>query len=121
MKWVRYSRYTGEDFGIDADDLLRKRCPISSCKAGSTAQYMQFNEWNQQTLEDLKNAIQKALEQGNLFDDDSLQEMMQRLQDMTAEQKNQLLDRLVRKMVDEGHITVEEPGDPAAPGDRQRA
>ena len=23
MKWIKYSRYTGEDFGIDSEDLLR--------------------------------------------------------------------------------------------------
>ena len=23
MKWIKYSRYTGEDFGVDADDLLK--------------------------------------------------------------------------------------------------
>ena len=23
MKWIKYSRYTGDDFGIGAEDLLR--------------------------------------------------------------------------------------------------
>ena len=23
MKWIKYSRYTGEDFGIDSEDLLK--------------------------------------------------------------------------------------------------
>ena len=32
---------------------------------------MPFSEWNQHTLEDLKQAIQQALEQGKLFDDDA--------------------------------------------------
>jgi len=32
---------------------------------------MPFSEWNQHTLEDLKNAIQQALEHGQLFDDEN--------------------------------------------------
>ena len=39
---------------------------------------------------------------------------MERLQNMTAEQMEQLLDRLVQKLVDEGHITIEEPADQQA-------
>src|SRR5450432_2085266 len=45
----------------------------------------------------------------------NFQEMMERLGNMTPEQLDQLLDRLVQKMVDEGQITIEEPGDPQAP------
>ena len=40
---------------------------------------MPFSEWDQHTLEDLKKAIQDALEHGKLFDDDQFQEMMERL------------------------------------------
>jgi Ca-activated chloride channel family protein len=114
MKWVNYSRYTGEDLGIDAQDLLQALSDFL-LESGFNTQYMPFSEWNQHTLEDLKQAIQKALEQGTLFDDRNLQEMMERLGNMTPEQLDQLLDRLVQKMVDEGQITIEEPGDPQAP------
>jgi Ca-activated chloride channel family protein len=114
MKWIRYSRYTGEDLGIDAQDLLQALSDFL-LESGFNTQYMPFSEWNQHTLEDLKQAIQKALEEGSLFDDQNLQEMMQRLANMTPEQLDQLLDRLVQKMVDEGQITIEEPGDPNAP------
>ena len=33
-------------------------------ESGFNTQYMPFSEWNQHSLEDLKNAIQRALEQG---------------------------------------------------------
>jgi Ca-activated chloride channel family protein len=75
---------------------------------------MPFSEWNEHTLEDLKKAIQQALEQGKLFDDDSLQEMMERLQNMSPEQMDKLLDNLIQKMVDEGQVTIQEPGEPSA-------
>jgi len=72
---VNYSRYTGEDLGIDAEDLLRALSDFL-LESGFNSQYMPFSEWDQRTLEDLKKAIQQALEQGQLFEDQQVQEMM---------------------------------------------
>jgi Ca-activated chloride channel homolog len=87
-------------------------------ESGFNTQYMPFTEVNQRTLEDLKKALQQALEEGKLFNDDSLQEMLERLQNLTPEQMDKLLENLVQKMVDEGQITIQEPSEqPAnAPG-----
>jgi len=117
MKFIRYSRYTGEDMGIGAEELLQALADFL-LESGFNTQYMPFSEWNQHTLEDLKKAIQQALEQGKLFDDESLQEMMERLQNLSPEQMEKLLENLIQKMVEEGQITIEEPSDrPAsAPG-----
>jgi Ca-activated chloride channel family protein len=115
MKAVRYSKYTGEDLGIDAEDLLKALADFL-LGSGFNNPYMPFSEMNEHTLEELKNAIQRALEQGNMFDNEAMQEMMERLQNMSSEQMDQLLDRLVQKMVDEGHITVEQASDQEAPG-----
>jgi Ca-activated chloride channel family protein len=117
MKFIRYSKYTGEDLGIGAEDLLQALSDFL-LESGFNTQYMPFSEWNQHTLEDLKKAIQQALEQGKLFDDQNLQEMMQRLQNLSQEQMDKLLENLVQKMVDEGQITIEEPSEQqaSAPG-----
>src|SRR5215467_5560357 len=100
MRRIHYSKYTGDDLGIGADELLNALADFL-LESGFNTQYMPFSEFNQHTLEDLKNAIQQALEQGKLFDDQSLQEMMERLQNMTPEQMDKLLENLVQKMVDE--------------------
>ena len=113
MKWIKYSRYTGEDFGVDADDLLKALSDFL-LQSGFNSQYMPGGEWDEHTLENLKQAIQQALESGKLFNDDALQEMMERLQNLSPEQMDQLLDNLIQKMVNEGQITIEEPGDPSA-------
>jgi Ca-activated chloride channel family protein len=117
MKWIRYSKYTGEDLGIGAEDLLQALADFL-LESGFSTQYMPFSEWNEHTLEDLKKAIQQALEQGKLFNDDNLQEMMERLQNMSPEQMDKLLENLIQKMVEEGQITIEEPSDQqaSAPG-----
>ncbi len=113
MKWIKYSRYTGEDFGVDADDLLKALADFL-LQSGFNSQYMPGGEWDEHTLENLKQAIQQALESGKLFNEEALQEMMERLQNLSPEQMDQLLDNLIQKMVNEGQITVEEAGDPSA-------
>jgi len=105
---VKYSRYTGEDFGISAEDLLQALSDFL-LQSGFNSQYMPFSEWNEHSLEDLKRAIQQALEQGSLFDDERMQEMMERLQNLSPEQMEKLLENLVQKMVDEGQISIEQP------------
>src|SRR5882724_11841040 len=114
MKWINYSRYTGEDLGISAEDLLQALADFL-LGSGFNTQYMPFSEWNEHTLEDLKAAIQRALEQGQLFDNDAMQEMMERLRNMTEAQLDNLIQKLVQKMVDEGQITIEESNQPSAP------
>ena len=113
MKWIKYSKYTGEDLGVGAEDLLKALSDFL-LESGFNTQYMPFSEWNQHTLEDLKKAIQQALEEGRLFNDDNLQEMMERLQSFSPEQMEKLLDNLIQKMVDEGQITIEDPSEQQA-------
>src|SRR5437660_350462 len=114
MKWIKYSRYTGEDLGIDSEDLLQALSDFL-LQSGFNTQYMPFSEWNEHTLEDLKRAIQQALEEGKLFSDDRLEQMMQQLQGMSEEQIQQLLDKLVQKLIDDGHITMDDQNAEQAP------
>ena len=107
MRWIKYSRYTGEDFGIGAEDLLQTLADFF-LESGFQSRYMQFSEMGQHTLEDLKKALQRALEEGQLFNNEQLERMMQQLQNLSPEQMDQLLERLVQKLVDEGYLTVEE-------------
>jgi Ca-activated chloride channel family protein len=108
MKWIHYSRYTGDDFGLSAEDLLKALSDFF-LQSGFQNQYMGFSEWNQQSLEDLKNALQRALEQGEAFDPDQAQRIQQALENMTPEQMDEMLNRLVQKLVDEGYINTEQP------------
>src|SRR5690349_2193482 len=106
MKWIKYAKYTGDDLGISAEDLLQALADFL-LESGFNTQYMPFSEWNEHTLEDLKRAIQQALEHGKLFDDESFQQMMERIGNMSTEQMDKLLENLVQKMIDEGHISIE--------------
>lgn len=107
MKW-RYTRYTGDDFGIDSEDLMRALSDFF-LQSGFESQYLQFNEFDPQSLDELKKAIQQALESGELFSQDQVEQMMEQLARLTAEQMDQLLDRLVQKLGSEGFINLPEP------------
>jgi Ca-activated chloride channel family protein len=115
VKSIRYSRYTGEDLDIAAEDLLRALADFL-LQSGFNGHSSQFSEWNQNSLEELKEALRQALEEGRLFDDERLEQMMERLASMTPEQVEQLLDNLVQKMVEEGQITMPEQPDQTQTG-----
>ncbi|NUN03686.1 MAG: hypothetical protein HUU41_21460 [Bryobacteraceae bacterium] len=118
MKSVRYTRYTGDDFGIGAEDLMKALSDFF-LSSGFEDQYMRFSEWNEHTLEELKQALQKALESGQLFDQQRAEEIAEQLRNMSPEQLDQLLDRLVQKLADEGYLSIDrqpQAGTQGAPG-----
>ena len=46
-RYIHYSRYTGEDLGIEADDLLKALADFL-LESGFQTQYSQFGDWNKQ-------------------------------------------------------------------------
>src|ERR1700742_2762312 len=100
MKSVRYSRYTGEDFGLSAEDLMKALADFF-LESGFNDPYFQFSEFNQNTLEDLKRAIEQALANGEMFDPERAQQIQEQLENMSPEELDQLLGRLVQKLVEE--------------------
>src|ERR1700728_5454713 len=105
MKWIHYTRFTGDDFGLSSEDLLKALSDFF-LESGFQNQYMGFSEWNQHKLEDLKNALQRALEQGETFDPEQAQRIQQALENMTPEQMDDLMNRLGQKLGDERDINT---------------
>ncbi len=115
MKSIKYSRYTGEDFGIDAQDLLQALSDFF-LQSGFNSPYSQFMEMDGQSLENLKQAIQRALEAGDLFPDQQMERMMEQLRNLSPEQMEKLIENLVQKLADDGHITISDPQESAQQG-----
>ncbi len=103
MKWVRFSKYTAGDLGIDPQALMQALAPFF-LNSGFASPY---SDWNPNTLEALKQAIREILESGELFPEDSREEMLERLAAMSPEELDQLLDNLVRMLMEEGHISLD--------------
>ena len=90
-------------------------------QSGFNNPYMQFSGVEPADLEDLKQAIQEALESGQLFPDDQMQQMLEKLAAMSPEQMDQLLENLVQKLADEGHISTEQDAESTPGRGRGRA
>jgi Ca-activated chloride channel family protein len=118
MKSVRYGRFTGDDFGLSAEDLLRALADFF-LKSGFDNPYMQFGELNEHTLDDLKRAIEEALQSGELFDRERAEQIMEQLANMSEEELDQLLNRLVQKLAEEGYINTEPRSGGTGKGDRR--
>jgi Ca-activated chloride channel homolog len=117
MRRVSYSKFSEEDLGIEMEDLLKALADYL-LQSGYQDPYLQFSEMNQHTLEQLKQAIERALQSGELFDPERLQEMRQRLQQMSAQQREKLIENLIDKLEEAGYINMDGPPPeaPSAPG-----
>jgi Ca-activated chloride channel family protein len=110
MRTVRYTKYTGDDFGLSAEELMRALADFF-LQSGFQDPYLRFREFNETTLEELKRAIEEALLRGELGDPERAAQIQQALESMSPEQLEQLLNRMVQKLVDEGYIHADpQPG-----------
>jgi Ca-activated chloride channel homolog len=108
VKWIKYSKYTGEDLGVDANDLLQALSDYL-LQSGFNDPYNPTGQWQEQSLEDLKDAILRALENGKLFPGNQRQEMLEKLAAMSPEQLEKLIESLIQKLIDSGNITTSDP------------
>jgi Ca-activated chloride channel homolog len=117
MKWINYSKFNEEDLGIELEDLLNALADMF-LQSGFDDPYMQFSEANRQTLDDLKRAIERALQSGDLFSPEQMEQMRERLDQMTAGQRDQLVNKLIQKLEQSGYVSIDRPlSDPAnSPG-----
>ena len=59
MRSIRYSKYVEEDLGIGAEELLQALADFL-LESGFNTQYSPYGDWNERTLDDLKQAITTA-------------------------------------------------------------
>ena len=117
MRRISYSKFSEEDFGIETEDLLRALSDYF-LQSGFQDPYMQFSEMNQHTLEELKQAIERALESGELFNPEHAEQLREQLGKMSEQQREQLTQRLMKKLEQGGYINPEDtPQSPTAGGE----
>jgi Ca-activated chloride channel homolog len=112
MKRVRYSKYVPDPAGeMSMEDLLSA---LSDYLLQSGFQNYMFYEMPEgdQNLDALRRAIEQALMDSDLFDE----EMRERLQQMQMEGKlDDLIEKLIERMEQEDFISIEDPPDPSQP------
>jgi Ca-activated chloride channel family protein len=107
MRWIRYSQFEEDDFGISAEDLMRALSDYF-LQSGFQDPYGGY-PFNEDTLDMLREAIRQALENGELLPPDQYERL-------TPEQLEALIDRLVEKLWTDGYVTEPPPG-PGREGD----
>ncbi|HWZ97225.1 MAG TPA: VWA domain-containing protein [Candidatus Dormibacteraeota bacterium] len=114
MKFTKFSKYTGEPAdSIDLEELV-KRLGDFFLQSGFESQFFGVNEFDpERSMEALREAILRALQEGDLFDENSLtkemREMLQRSDASNNEEIRDLIDKLIERMAQEGFINPQQP------------
>src|SRR6202167_3484042 len=105
-KYIRYTKYTGDAAGeIDLQELV-KRLSDFFLQSGYESQFYGISEMDpEKSMEALRQAIQRALEAGDLLPDQQMQDLL----DGTPEEQNakmkELIDQLMERLMEEGYIS----------------
>jgi len=111
VKYIRYSRYTGEPAGdVDLQELL-KRLGDFLLQSGFESQSYGVSEMDpEQTMEALRQAILRALQEGDLVPEDLLEELTAQNADPAGQQQlRDLVDRLIQRLMEEGYLQGDLP------------
>jgi Ca-activated chloride channel homolog len=108
MKYVKYTKYTGEAAdSIDLNDLVNQLSDFF-LQSGFESQYYGFSEMDtEHTMDQLREAIRRALENGDLLQDDVLEQMLDA--EDSQQKMEELIDKLVDRLMNEGYINPLQP------------
>ncbi|MGH9579567.1 MAG: vWA domain-containing protein [Terriglobales bacterium] len=107
MKFVRYGKYVASPADeLSMEDLLSALSDYL-LQSGFPNQFLSFYEMRgQQTLDELRQTIEEALEAGDLLNDE-LREQLEQMRQEGALQE--LIDRLIERMEQGEYISIEHP------------
>jgi Ca-activated chloride channel homolog len=111
MKRIRYSKYVPDPASeMSMEDLLNALSDYL-LQSGFQNSYGMYDMQNmEQTLEELKRAIEQALMSGDLFDE----EMQQQIEQMQMEGKlDELIEQIIQRMQQEDYVSIDQPHDPS--------
>jgi Ca-activated chloride channel family protein len=110
MKRIRYSKYVPDPAGeMSMQDLLSALSDYF-LQSGFNDNFWYELPESEQTLDELKRALEQALLNGEMFDE----EMRDRLQQMQMEgELEELIEKLIERMQQEDYISIDQPHDPS--------
>jgi Ca-activated chloride channel family protein len=114
MKFVRYGKYVGEPAdAVDLEELV-KRLGNFFLQSGFESQFYGVSEMDpEKSMEALKEAILRALQEGDLLPQDSMSDELREMLKNPQAQNNQavrdLLQKLMDRMAEEGYINPQQP------------
>jgi Ca-activated chloride channel family protein len=105
-KFIRYTKYTGEPAdGVDLQELV-KRLSDFFLQSGYESQFYGISEMDpEKSMEALRQAIQRALEEGDLLPDRELQDLLDGTPEQLDAKMKELIDQLIDRLTEEGYVT----------------
>jgi Ca-activated chloride channel homolog len=113
MKFTKFTKYAGEPAdSVDLEELV-KRLGDFFLRSGFESQYYGISEFDpERSMEALREAILRALQEGDLLSDDKLGEELGKLLNRSDASNNQeiqdLLDKLIERLSNEGFINPQQ-------------
>src|SRR5580704_3999072 len=114
MKIIRYGKYTGEPAdAIDLEELV-KRMGNFFLQSGFESQFYGVSQMDpERSMEALREAILRALQEGDLLPEDAMSEELRKMLQNLDAQNNQavkdLIDKLMERLAQEGFINPQQP------------
>ena len=114
MKFIKYGKYTGEPAeALDLEELV-KRLGDFFLQSGFESQYYGVSEFDpERSMDALKEAILRALQEGDLFPEgtlsDNMREMLKNPSAASNEEIQRLLEQIAERLAQEGFINPQQP------------
>jgi Ca-activated chloride channel family protein len=110
MKRIRYSKYVPDPASeMSMEDLLSALSDYF-LQSGFNDNFWYEMQDGEQTLDELKRALEQALLNGDVFDE----KMRDRLQQMQMDgELEELIEKLIERMQQEDYISIDQPHDPS--------
>jgi len=107
MRWIKYSKFTPEDIEISSEELLRALSEFLLRSGFDNPYYPDPSR--KMTFDELKRAIEQALYEEKLFDEEKLEQIREMLNQMSQQELDKLVDRLAQQLVNEGFVQMDAP------------
>src|SRR5579863_1797009 len=113
MKYTKYSRYMpGAADDVSLEDLLNRLSDFF-LQSGFESQYgiweLDSNRSTEQEMDRLREAILRALQEGDLIPPELLKKLMENPDASQNQELRDLIDRLIERMEEEGYLTPQQP------------
>ncbi|MBI3652651.1 MAG: VWA domain-containing protein [Acidobacteria bacterium] len=108
MPFTKYSKWNGVDWeSLSLEDLM-DRLSEFLLDSGFDDPYFMYRNEQDNSLESLREAMRRALLEDGLLSEEELQQFYDEQGNLKMEAMNELLDRLLERMVEEGYIKVDQ-------------
>ena len=121
MKFITYKKFDGNDWdSLDLESLVNQLADFL-LQSGFASDTYRFSEMDgERTMEQLREAVLEALMSGEIFSEEEWREMMEKLENMSPEQRNQIADRLIERLEQEGYVSITDPPESSQQGQPTR-